>query len=406
MPRLRRSLDPASGSSRHTLLILFLVVFLDLAGFGMILPLLPSYAKHFGGDAFQVGLLFACYSLAQFIAAPLWGRLSDRIGRRPVLLISIVGSFVSYLIFAFARDLPTLFVARSAAGAFAANYGVAQAYLADVSPPEQRARRLGLLGAAFGLGFLFGPAMGGIFGEIGLMAVPLAAAGLAGLNALLAWFQLPESRRRTDRFSRAGGERRSLFAQLRSRPALFEVFALFFLVMFAFAMMEATLALFCEARFGFGVARTSWLFALVGLVMVLVQGGLMRRLGGRVPERRLVQVGLVGMAVGLLLIPASFTVGALATTVSLLALGAGIHNPSVTALLSRMTHEESQGSALGASRSLSALARVLGPAWGGWAFHNLGISAPFDLAGAMLCVLALSTLWVFRRDPLASAEAE
>ncbi len=389
---------------RRARLTIFLTILLDLIGFGMILPLLPFYAQEFRATPLQIGLLFSSYSLTQLVFAPLLGRLSDRVGRRPVLLGSIAGGALSYLLFAFAPSYAVLLISRSLAGVAAANYGIAQAYMADVSAPEERSRAMGLVGAAFGAGFVLGPALGGILAQagtalpaLGPRLVPLAAAVLSGLNFLLALFGLPES---LSPELRSGAAQRGSWLDLADLRTVWRdaplrgLMALFFLVMFCFSMMETTLALFCQARFGFGTRETSWLFVFVGVVLVVIQGGLLGRLIRRFGERSLILAGIVFMAAGLVLVPLTpasipavwSRLWPLLLSLLLLAVGNGIHNPSSLGLLSRLTDERSQGGTIGLSRSFGALARIFGPVAGTFVFGAAGAAWPFWTAGGLMLV--------------------
>ena len=391
---------------KRALLTVFLTILLDLIGFGMILPFLTFYAQEFHATPLQIGLLFSSYSLTQLLCAPLLGRLSDRVGRRPVLLGSIAGSALSYVVFAFAPNYAVLLLARALSGVAAANYAIAQAYMADVSPPEGRSKAMGLVGAAFGLGFVLGPALGFLLffsplAHLGPRLVPLVAAGLSTLNLLIAAVALPESLSPALRRSAAarGGSWlgfADLLAVWRDTP-LRGLMVLFFLVMFCFSMMETTLALFCQARFGFGYRETSGLFVFVGIVLVIVQGGLLGRLVRRFGERRLILGGIVLMALGLALLPVGSKLWLLLFSLLLLAIGNGIHNPSTTGLLSRLAGEEAQGSTIGLSRSFGALARILGPPAGTWIFGMAGPGWPFWSAGALMLVALVVAVDVLRR---------
>lgn len=391
--------DPRQPVGRRAQLTVFLTILLDLIGFGMILPLLPFYAQRFHATPVQIGLLFTSYSLTQLLFAPLLGRLSDRVGRRPLMLASIAGSVASYLLFAFAPSYAVLLFARSLSGLAAANYAIAQAYMADVSAPEERSKAMGLVGAAFGLGFVLGPALGGILSHLGPpQIVPLTAAALSGANLFVAFFGLPESlspevRGRAVRGSWLGWS--DLRMVWRDSP-LRGLMLLFFLVMFCFSMMEATLALFCQQRFGFGVRQTSWLFVFVGVILVVVQGGLLGRLVKRYGERSLIVSGIVLMAVGLAILPLSH-LWVLLVSLGLLAVGQGVHNPSSLGLLSRLTDESSQGSTIGLSRSFGALARALGPAAGTFLFAAAGAAWPFWAAGGLMVVALFIALSVLRQ---------
>ena len=398
-------------------LTVFLTILLDLIGFGMILPLLPFYAQELHASPFEIGLLFSSYSLTQLLFAPLLGRLSDRVGRRPVLLASIAGGAASYLLFAVAPNYGMLLLARSLSGLAAANYAIAQAYMADVSAPEDRSKAMGLVGAAFGLGFVLGPALGGLLAHAGTWSgisgmghriVPLTAAVLSGINLTIALFGLPESlspELRRGAAARGGSwlGLSDLRTVARGGP-LRGLMLLFFLVMFCFSMMETTLALFCQERFGFGVRETSWLFVFVGVVLVVVQGGLLGRLVRRFGERSLILSGIVLMALGLVLLPLTpaaippvwSKLGLLFLSLLLLAVGQGMHNPSSLGLLSRLTDERSQGGTIGLSRSFGALARTLGPAAGTWIFGAFGAGWPFWAAGGLMLVALLVAVGVLR----------
>lgn len=387
-PRLRRRARTA----------IFVTALLDLLGFGMILPILPFYGQAYGASDFEVGVLFASYSAAQLVFSPLLGRLSDRVGRRPVLLGAIAGGLAAHLAFAAADSFLLLVAARTAAGAAAGNMGLAQAYMADVTEPGERSKAMGLIGAAFGLGFVLGPAFGGALALVDRVAVPLGAAALAAVNLVLASLWLPESLDLAVRSrSRAGRwlDPRAL-ARLAADAPLLGLMLLFFLLTFAISLMEATLALFVQQRFGFGDWGTSWLFVLVGVVMVVVQGGLVGRAVARWGERRLIPVSIVLMAAGLVVLGAAGAVAAAAGGLALLALGAGFNNPSTLGLLSQLTGEETQGGVLGLSRSFGALARVVGPLAGTWLFAHAGPPWPFWAAAAVMAGSLLLAAGVLR----------
>ncbi|HEX2254310.1 MAG TPA: MFS transporter [Thermoanaerobaculia bacterium] len=370
---------------------IFVTVLLDLLGFGMILPILPFYAQEYGASELQIGWLFASFSLAQLVFAPLLGKLSDRTGRRPVLLASIAASVVAHALFAFAGSFEVLLVARFASGLAASNFGLAQAYLADVTPRAERSQAMGLVGAAFGLGFVLGPAFGGLLSLASTRAVPLGAAALAAANLVLAASWLPESLtaalRRRSREARWFDPRR--LGQLARDTPLLGLMLLLFVFTLCLSLMEATLALFLQARLGFGDTETSWLFVFIGIVMVGVQGGLIGIVVRRFGERRVIPVGMAVMAAGLLLLGQAEGLVLLGGAAALLALGAGLHNPSLLGLLSQLAGEESQGGILGLSRSFGSLARVLGPLAGTWIFQRLGPPWPFR-AGGVLLLLALA----------------
>ncbi len=398
-------LPPAGAPARGARLTVFLAIALDLVGFGMILPLLPFYAESLHASRVTIGLLFASYSLAQMVCAPWLGRLSDRFGRRPLMLVSIAGSAAAHLLFAAAGGLGMLFVARSLAGVAAANYGIAQAYLADITPPALRSRAMGLVGAAFGLGFVIGPALGGVLLRFGITAVPYAAAALSAVNLAIAAIALPESLPPAARGAALAkplfglADLRRLWHDVRLRNLML----LFFLVMFCFSIMEATLALFCQAAFGFGARATSGLFAYVGVLLVVVQGGLLGRLARRFGDRRLITTGIACMALGLLLLPVPARAAWLALSLALLAIGSALHNPSLLALLSRLSNQDAQGETIGVSRSCGALARIAGPLAGTWIFDAAGAPWPFWCAGGLMMVALLIARDLLRRVALPAA---
>ncbi len=371
------------------LLVVFLTIAVDLIGFAMVVPLLPLYAKHFGASAAAAGWLFAVYSLMQFIFAPLWGQLSDRIGRRPVLLFSIGGTAASLVLMGLASSYEWLFASRLLGGLFAANIGVANAYVADVTLPAERARGMGLVGAAFGIGFVLGPFLGGELSTFGYAAPAFAAAALAGLNLAGALFLLPESlppERRAKATTSPFVARWRLVLEVEGiTPQLVVVF----LQLFAFAMAEIAFVLFAKARLGFDVREAGRVFAYTGIVMVLVQGLFIGPLSRRHGERRLAIAGLVLVGVGLVALPLSAHGGWLLLLgfMTFMAVGQGLIQPSLSSLVSQLAPAHMQGAVLGVARSVGALARAAGPPTAGLLFDHAGHSAPF-LWGAVITLVA------------------
>jgi MFS family permease len=382
--------------------ILFVTVFLDLVGFGIIIPFLAYYVESFGARAAVVGLLMSSYSLAQFVFAPVWGRLSDRIGRRPILLLGLLGSVAGFTIFGLASTLSMLFLGRALMGIFGATIPTAQAAVADVTAPEDRARGMGLIGAAIGLGFILGPALGGLLANLSSVlrlplfernpyALPcLASAALAASNLVAAAFFLPESlpkERRgshiAERFSRLDQISRGL-TDARIRRLLLT----YFLFMLGFTMMEATLTLFIEGRIGAGdhaqlVRRVGYLFGFIGIIQVALQGGLVGRLARAFGERQLLIAGCSITALSLAAMPAATSWAGIYGCAFGLACGHGLSQPSISSLISRASPAESQGGALGISQSAASLARVLGPAMGGALFQQVAPSSPYIVAAAL-----------------------
>ena len=386
------------------LLVIFLTVFIDLLGFGIIIPLLPFYAEHFGASALMVGLLSTSFSVAQFLFAPFWGRLSDRIGRRPVILLGLLGSAVSYALFAVATSLAALFVARTLAGVAGANIPTAQAFIADTTTAETRARGMGIIGAAFGLGFIFGPAIGGFLSHWGYAAPAWFASALSLANFGAALVLLPESRpAHVGDVSRPG--RLEVIRRAVMRPNLPMVLLVYFLVLTSFASFEAMFALYSERRFGFTAATIGYMFAWVGVVLATVQGLLVGRVVRRVGERVVIPAAIMVLAAALGLVPLAGSVPVLAAACGLLAFGMGFNSPSLLSAISQLADPRDQGSTLGVSQSLGSLARIIGPLWGGWVFDHLGVRFPFYTAGGLMLVAWVLSVGVFSRVQPASVSA-
>ncbi len=379
------------------LVIIFVTVFIDLLGFGIIIPLLPFYAETFGASALSVGLLAALFSLMQFVFAPLWGRWSDRIGRRPIILAGLLGSCLSYIALALATSLPLIFLARLIGGIAGANIPVAQAYIADVTTPENRARGMGLVGAAFGLGFVFGPALGGALSRFGPDVPMWVAAALCFSNFVAAWLLLPESRpSRTDTVSQS---RLTLFRRSLRHPKLALLLSLYFIITAAFSGFEATFALFSERRFGFTAATLGYVFAFIGVILTLVQGVLVGRLVRIVGEAPLVPIAIALIACGIGLVPFTTSVPWLLGALAILALGMGLNSPVLSSMVSRLTDADDQGGVLGLAQSLASLGRVVGPAWGGFLFDRFGMSFPYMSAAAIMSVAFVVALLSLRAVP-------
>jgi len=376
------------------LAVVFLTVFIDLVGFGIVIPLVPLYAESYAPSPLAFGVLMASFSAMQFLFAPLFGRLSDRVGRRPVLLFSLFGSFLSYLLFAFAGSFAGLLASRVLAGIMGANIGTAQAVIADVTPQGDRARGMGLVGMAFGLGFVFGPAIGGFAVKVSPALPGLVAAGLSLLAFLWAFFGLPETRppSAAARRSRRAFPMRATIAGFR-RPVVGALLLVTLLNTTAFSNFEATFAQFARSRFGHDPSTVSWLFVLIGVTAAIVQGGLIRRLVPLLGEARLVGIGTTLLALsfaGLVLVPGN---GALVALVVMTAAGSGLTNPALAGLLSRSTDDAEQGEILGVAQSLSSLGRVLGPFWGEHVWFKWGAAGPYG-TGALLEVAAVVVVLV------------
>lgn len=413
--------------NKRALFIIFVTILLDLVGFGMILPILPFYAESFGASPTQIGLMSASFSLMQFIFAPMWGRLSDRIGRRPIILMSLFFSSLSLIFFGSATSLFMLFLARIFAGIFMANFSAAQAYIADVTTPEDRAKGMGMVGAAFGLGFIFGPTIGGVLSSVSVLSkletlwhslttfditgvlttnpfsVPAYfAASLALLNTIGAFFYLPESRtaegiavakaEQSKNHSRFELIKASLF-----HPIIGIFVTLFFLITLAFANLESTFALFTERVHGYTAEDNGYLFAYIGVLIAIVQGGLIGPLTHKFGEQRVLIVGLFTQGFGFFFLPYTSNLIGLLLVTGIISTGNGLTNPTLQSLISRNTDSNKQGGVLGVSQSLGSLARVFGPAWGGFFFDTLGVPAPYWSGGIMLLGCGILALWVVNK---------
>lgn len=354
---------------RSPLIVIFTTVFIDLVGFGIVIPVLPFYAE---GTAFNatprtVGLLFASYSIMQLIFSPILGSLSDKHGRRPVLLLSIIGTGIGFLVLGFATTVWMLFIGRILDGITGGNISTAQAYIADVTTEENRAKGMGLIGAAFGLGFIFGPAIGGILSRWGIHVPFFFAATLCFANAALLYFTLPETVTpdHPARTSAAGG--RSLHHVMASlkQPRLAFVLIIYFLFIVAFSIMTTSFSLYTMFRFGYDAQHTGYLFAYVGLIAVVIQGGLIGRLVKRFGELPLVIFGALCFAISLFAVPfvgpAAGGLGALLLGGGVFSMGNSLATPALTSLASKSVGPEKQGIVLGVTQSTASLARAVGP---------------------------------------------
>jgi len=368
------------NSKRAQMGIIFLTIFIDMVGFGIVIPVLPLYAEHFGATAVQNGLLVAAFSFAQFFASPVWGKISDRTGRKPVLFISLLGTAIGFVIMGLAGALWVLFAARLLAGFCGGNIGTAQAYLADITSREERSKAMGLLGAAFGLGFVFGPAIGGIVGDkFGFAAPMYVAAGLALVSVILVWRVLPESLP-PDR--RGVGNKESVFAVFRHADAKTYkvVTGVYFFVIAGFSMLTFVFALFIFHRYEMGPAATGKILAMVGFIGVLIQGGLIGRLVKMFGEIRLAFVGGLFLAASLFWLPLTSGLTGLLLASAGVAIGNSLLTPTLTGLASRSVDQDWQGRALGLFQSAGSLARWIGPAIAGLLLA-MDVSKPIEFYG-------------------------
>lgn len=372
---------------------IFLTCFIDILGFGIVIPVLPLYGKHFGASDIQIGFLVAVFSLMQFFFAPVWGRISDRIGRKPVLLIGLLGTITGYILMGLAQTIVLLFVARFISGIAGANISAAQAYLADISTPENRAKAMGLLGAAFGLGFVFGPALGGWAGAVFNYAAPMyIAAALASVNAIFVFFCLPESLK----LSTSAARREKIFPHLFDhvqRTVYLRAICGYFLVIIGFSMMTMIFALLLLTRFDLDVLHTGYILGGIGILGVIIQGGLIGRLTRRFGEARLAFAGALIMAFGLGGLALCRNITELLIASAATGIGNSLLMPTLSSIVSRSAAPEWQGRALGVMQSCSSLARCIGPLLAGgislltqgWGAYALG---PLLVASLMLLLAA------------------
>src|SRR6188768_405048 len=383
-----------SGRKGHSvvsrpLLIIFLTILVNLIGFGIIIPLLPFYATTFGASPLMVGLLFASFSLAQLVASPVLGAWSDKYGRRPVLIFSLIGTVVSFVMLAMAQSLAMLFAARIVDGLSGGNITTARAYIGDISTEENRAKSFGFLGAAFGLGFIIGPALGGLFAHISYTAPIWAAAAITVVATLMAWFWLPETVHRVDAVT--GSPWRAL-RDLSHRADLRLLLAIDFLYWGSFGVYQTTFALFGAHRFGFDATHTGYFLAAFGFLGVIVQVVLVGPIVKRFGEKQTLIIGLLFAAIGwggsalthslplftLLLVPG--------------AIGIGLCNPSLVSLVSGAAGKHEQGRVQGAAGALESLGRTIGPVWGNGVLQRVGEGAAYGAAAGLLLVgAALAT---------------
>lgn len=400
------SLEPPKGALRT----IFFIVFLDLLGFGIIIPLLPRYVPDYATHPLTVTLIFSIYSICQFIGAPVLGLMSDRFGRRPVLVISQLGSALGYILLALATDagqytLPLIYLSRVIDGFTGGNISTAQAYVSDVTTPANRSKGMGMIGAAFGIGFSLGPAVGGILGQYHVSWPAWLAAVLATLAAIQSWRSLPETRTHKPAEAENWLHPSRFVPVLRNGP-LVQLLLISFFIMSAFVMMESTLVIYlAKPPFNFTIRGTGWFFFYLGLIIILVQGGLIGRLTKVLGEWPLCIAGPTLVALGM----AAFTASAWHPLLSILllggavnAMGRSVQQPAISSLISKFSNRREQGIVFGLMHGLGSLARVAGPLAAGFAYPFLRNTGQFVIAGAMAILIAI---WTFDLRQPAPGEA-
>jgi DHA1 family tetracycline resistance protein-like MFS transporter len=378
------------------------IVFIDLIGFGMIIPILPLYAQRFQATEWQIGLLLASYSFMQFLASPVLGWFSDRYGRKPVLLCSLIGSATGYILMADANSLAMLFLARILAGVAGASVGTASAYIADITPPEDRSKRMGLIGAAFGIGFVLGPAIGGILSQWSVIAPFWFAAALSILNAVLMWIVLPEPDRHTAR-QQGPANLKQTFEQAGSWR-LGVVTIIYFIAIAGFAIVTVIYPQVSHRRFELNQSQISFIFVMFGLIGAAIQGGGIGRLVKRFGDVNLAIAGFAIMAISMMMMPLAGSIPLFLLFTAGLAVGNSLSQPTVNAIASKGASAALQGRVLGVLQSAGSLGRVFGPVLAGFLLSGDHTrpdaqygNTPF-LAGAVIIALAFGLATTLRRS--------
>ena len=382
----------ATTRNRSVLPILFSVIILDLIGFGIVIPILPAYTKELGASAGILGILLATHAALQFLFAPVWGRLSDRFGRRPIMLITIAGTCSALLMLGLAESILGLFVSRLLSGLFSANISVATAYVADVTEESERTRWMGMVGASFGIGFILGPALGGLLHPYGSGIPAFAAAGLAAANLIWAAFSLEEPKRHEARTEKRGGLRVALADPVVARICLTNlIFTL------GVAQLESTFFYWMSDQFGYTVRQVAYILVAMAVVMASIQGGGIRPLVARLGEKRMLVGGLVVMALAFPIIPSVSTIALLMIPLAFSALGRAIAQPPMTSLISMRGKASQRGELMGVFQSSAALARIMGPLLAGF-LYDFYAPMPFYLAGGLFAIGAILALGLRNAD--------
>lgn len=386
--------------NRSALVLIFLTVFIDLLGFGILIPILPSFSvKELNIDEAAIGIAIAIYSFVQFLFNPILGKLSDKYGRKPVIVVCLFLNAIGYIVFSFTHSYILLLVSRVIAGIGGSSIGVAQAYIADITTRENRSKGMGLIGAAFGLGFVFGPLIGGLLAGFGYAVTGYVAAGFSLIAFLLTIIYLPESIKNKLNNEKIEPQlRRKIFdfpamKKILQKPDLALLILLFFILTFSFANIYGTFALLGLKVYGFTDMQNGYMFGIVGMTSAIVQGGLIGRINKLMTKKMILMIGSLLIMLTLALIPYAGTFIGLAIVSVVLSYGTGTFQPTVLSLISEVTSETEQGITLGINQSLSSFARVLGPLWGGFAFEYLGYPFPFITGSIFTFIIFLLTIF-------------
>jgi multidrug resistance protein len=367
-----------------------MTIFIDITGFGIILPLLPFYVEVFQAGSTALGVLVASFALMQFLFSPILGRLSDRYGRRPVLLLSILTSVVSFLLFALANSFFMLLLSRVIAG-LATEIGVAQAYISDVTSEKERTKWMGRMGAAHGAGFIIGPALGGFLSTYGFPAAGFAAAAIALLNLVFAFFFLPESKTtlKVEEESEASSSRFRGILSVFSKPMMSSLLAIQFIMSLAFAAFPVIMPLLAISQFGLSSSTMSFFFIYVGLIQIVFQGFIVGKLASRLGDEKLIPLGSLLMTIGVLFMAVFPIYYVFIVLTTIMMIGIGILGTAIPSVISKRTSQSTQGGTLGVTQSVSSIARIPGPLIGGFVFEFAGLGAPFFVSAFMLAIATI-----------------
>lgn len=387
--------------NKSALVLIFLSVFIDLLGFGILIPILPSFSiKVLNIDEAQIGIAIAIYSFVQFIFNPILGKLSDKRGRKPVIVFCLFLNAVGYIIFSFTHSYFLLLTSRVIAGIGGSSIGVAQAYIADVTTREKRSKGMGVIGAAFGLGFVFGPLIGGFLANYGFAVIGFVAAGFSLLASILTIIYLPESLKQNQLSENiiTQTQRRVLFdfegmKKILKKPDLAVLIFLFFILTFSFANIYGTFALLGLKVYGFTDQQNGYIYGIIGLASAIVQGGMLGWINKMMSNKTILIIASFLIMIMLAMIPYAGTFLGLAIVSIVLSYGTGTFQPTVLSLISEVVTDTEQGITLGLNQSLASLARVLGPLWGGFAFKYLGYPFPFITGAIFMSIIFLLTVF-------------